>query len=74
MFCICFREPCPAWFLRDLCGKHGYGLRQGIYNAGVVIWLMIWQRLQGNRSQQAAVQHLLQGGCGRDADRLQAVE
>jgi hypothetical protein len=59
-----FQRAVPAWFLRDLCGKHGYGFRQGIYNAGVVIWLMIWQRLQGNRSQQAAVQHLLQGGAG----------
>src|SRR6266545_3188565 len=59
-----FQRAVPAWFLHELCGKQGYGFRQGIYNAGVVIWLMIWQRLQGNRSQQAAVQYLLQRGAG----------
>jgi hypothetical protein len=59
-----FQRLVPACLLRELCRKHGYGLRAGIYGAGVVIWLMIWQRLQGNRSQQAAVQYLLQGGAG----------
>jgi hypothetical protein len=55
-----FQKAAPAWFFREQCQKHGYGLRQGIYSASVVVWLMIWQRLQGNRSLTAAVQYLLQ--------------
>ena len=55
-----FQKAAPAWFFRELGQKHGYGLRQGIYSASVVVWLMIWQRLQGNRSLTAAVQYLLQ--------------
>jgi Transposase DDE domain len=62
-----FQRSAPVRLLRELSRKHGYGLREGIYGAGVVIWLMIWQRLQGSRSQQAAVQYLLQGG----ADEMQ---
>ena len=62
-----FQRSVPVWLLRELSRKHGYGLREGIYGASVVIWLMIWQRLQGSRSQQAAVQYLLQGG----ADEMQ---
>src|SRR6185437_8147449 len=52
----------PASFFRDLAQKHGYRFRDGIYPPSVVVWLMIWQKLQGNRSAAAAVQHLLQGG------------
>jgi hypothetical protein len=59
-----FQRVVPPWFLRELCQKHEYCFRQGVYNAGVVLWLMIWQRLQGNRSLEAAVQYLLQGGGG----------
>jgi hypothetical protein len=55
-----FQKAAPAWFFCQLCQKHGYGLRQGIYSASVVVWLMMWQRLQGNRSLTAAVQYLLQ--------------
>jgi hypothetical protein len=59
-----FQRVAPAWFLHQLCLKYGYGLRQGIYNARVVVWLMIWQRLQGRRTLEAAVQYLLQSGAG----------
>jgi hypothetical protein len=55
-----FQKAVPSWFFRELCQKHGYGLRQGIYSTCVVVWLMMWQRLQGNRSLTAAVQYLLQ--------------
>src|SRR5258708_24720468 len=55
-----FQKAAPAWFFREQCQKHGYGFRQGIYRASVVVWLMIWQRVQGNRSVTAAVQSLLQ--------------
>lgn len=57
-----FQKVAPAWFLRELSQKHGYGFREGVYSATVVVWLMIWQRLQGNRCLAAAVQYLLQGG------------
>jgi hypothetical protein len=61
-----FHRLAPASFIRQLCEKHGYGFRQGIYSASVVMWLMIWQRLHGNRSLAEAVQYLLQS----DADDL----
>jgi hypothetical protein len=59
-----YQKVAPAWFYRELCQEHGYGIRQGIYGAAVVVWLMIWQRLQGNRSLAAAVQYLVQGQAG----------
>jgi putative transposase len=57
-----FQKIAPAWFFRELRQKHGSGFHDGIYSAAVVVWLMIWQRLQGTRSLSAAVQYLLQGG------------
>jgi hypothetical protein len=59
-----FQKAAPASFFRELAQKHGYNFRDGIYSAAVVVWLMIWQRLQGPRGLAAAVQHLLQGGAG----------
>jgi hypothetical protein len=56
-----FRRVVPKQFIRKLCGEHGHVVREGIYSACVVIWLMIWQRLQGNASMAAAVQYLVQG-------------
>jgi hypothetical protein len=57
-----FQKVAPEWFFDQLSKKHGYGFRQGVYSAMVVVWLMIWQRLQGAESLAAAVQYLLQGG------------
>ncbi len=59
-----FQRIAPASFFQQLCEENDYQFRQGIYNLGVVVWLMIWQRLQGNRSLAAAVQYLIQGGAG----------
>ena len=59
-----FQKVAPASFFRELTQKHGYDFRDGVYSAAVVVWLMIWQRLQGSRGLAAAVQHLLQGGAG----------
>jgi hypothetical protein len=59
-----YQKMVPAWFFRELCRQHGYGFRQGVYSAAVVVWLMIWQRLEGNRSLAAAVQYLVQGDAG----------
>jgi putative transposase len=57
-----YLKAAPAGFLQTVGLKYGYSFRDGVYTVGVVIWLMIWQRLQGNRSLGEAVQHLLQGG------------
>jgi hypothetical protein len=53
----------PAWF-QQVCEEQGYQFRRGIYGVAVVVWLMMWQRLEGNRSLAAAVQCLVQGGAG----------
>jgi hypothetical protein len=57
-----FRRVAPAGVFRELSLKHGYSYRDRVYTASVVVWLMIWQRLQGTRSTATAVQYLLQGG------------
>lgn len=59
-----FQKAAPASFFQQLCAENEYDFRQGVYNIAVVVWLMIWQRLQGNRSLAAAVQYLIQGGAG----------
>jgi putative transposase len=59
-----FQKVAPGSLFEQLCQEHGYEFRQGIYSVAVVVWLMIWQRLQDNRSLAAAVQCLIQGGCG----------
>jgi hypothetical protein len=57
-----YRKMATAGFLQTVSLKYGYSFRDGVYTVGVVIWLMIWQRLQGDRSLAEAVQHLLNGG------------
>jgi hypothetical protein len=59
-----FQKVAPASLFQQLCKENGYDFRQGVYSMAVVVWLMIWQRLQGNRGLAAAVQHLLTGGAG----------
>jgi hypothetical protein len=70
-----YQKVAPPGFLQTLSVKYGCSFRDGVYTVGVVIWLMMWQRLHGNRSLAEAVQHLLQGGvrellsdCRRCAD------
>jgi putative transposase len=58
-----FQKVAPVWFLCQLCQEHGYRWRDDTYTLPVVVWLMMWQRLQSDRSLAAAVQHLLWGGC-----------
>jgi hypothetical protein len=57
-----FQKVAPAWFFRELCLKHDCSFREEIYSPSVVVWLMMWQRLQAERTLAAAVQHLLWGG------------
>jgi hypothetical protein len=47
-----------ATSIQTLCRKHGYRPRQGIYNAAVLIWLMIYQRLNSKGTLSSAVQFL----------------
>jgi hypothetical protein len=50
----------------ELCREHGWKVRRGIYSLVVVIWLMIYQRLNGKRTLSSAVQFL-----ARHADHWQ---
>lgn len=45
-------------FLDQLCRKHKVKVRPGIYGLAIVIWLMIYQRLNSKRTLSAAVQFL----------------
>src|SRR5579859_381964 len=56
-----FEKAAPVSFIEQVCREEGYHFRRGIYNVRVVVWLMIWQRLQGGKSLTATVQSLLQG-------------
>jgi putative transposase len=42
----------------QLCRKHDYQSRRGIYSVAVVIWLMIYQRLNSKGTLSSAVQFL----------------
>src|SRR5260370_31331009 len=59
-----YQKAAPPSFFQELCEEHGYEFRQGVYSVAVVVWLMIWQRLQGDRGLAAAVQYLIHGGAG----------
>jgi hypothetical protein len=50
----------------ELCREHGWKVRRGIYSLVVVIWLMIYQRLNSKRTLSSAVQFLV-----RHADHWQ---
>jgi hypothetical protein len=59
-----FQKAAPPSFFKEICKEEDYPFRDGIYSVMVVVWLMIWQRLQGGRPLTAAVQSLLQGQAG----------
>ena len=52
------RTTVSASFIDELCQKHKIRLRKGIYGLAVVVWLMIYQRLNGKRTLASAVQFL----------------
>ena len=45
-------------FIDQICRKYKVKVRSGIYGLAVVIWLMIYQRLNGKRTLSSAVQFL----------------
>src|SRR5438128_9578836 len=55
-----FRHLAPASFLAQLTQKYNL-CEQGIYIPAVVLWLMMWQQLGGNRTLEEAVQQVVLG-------------
>jgi hypothetical protein len=59
------QRACPQERIQQLCREQGYTYRRGIYSILVVIWLMMYQRLNGKRSSSSAVHWLV-----RNAENL----
>ena len=58
-----FDRAVPRLFFDQL--REGLGLpARGIYSLAVVVWLMMWQRLDGRGSLATAVQQVVQGALG----------
>ncbi len=58
-----FGKAVPPEFFDQLRERLSLSNR-GIYSLGVVVWLMMWQRLDGRGSLATAVQQVLQGALG----------
>ena len=58
-----FGKAVPPEFFDQLQQRLGLPAR-GIYSLAVVVWLMMWQRLDGRGTLAAAVQQVVQGGVG----------
>jgi hypothetical protein len=52
------RTVASATAINQLCQQHAYKVRGGIYNVAVLVWLMIYQRLNGKGTLSSAVQFL----------------
>jgi hypothetical protein len=52
------RTVASATAINQLCQEHSYKARGGIYNVAVLVWLMIYQRLNGKGTLSSAVQFL----------------
>lgn len=57
-----FQKIAPDSYFDNLAREHRLRSRKRVYWLAVVVWLMIYQRLQGNGSLAVAVQALAQGG------------
>ena len=58
-----FGKVLPPQFLEELRQRSGLQAR-GIYRLAVVVWLMMWQRLDGRGALSVAVQQVVQGVLG----------
>ena len=56
-----YRQLAPAELFRWLQRQMGVTVRNGIYSARVVMWMMINQRLQGRGTLASSVEQLVQG-------------
>jgi hypothetical protein len=63
-----FERAIPPVFFDQLRERLGMPAR-GIYSLAVVVWLMMWQHLDGRGSLAAAVQQVVQGALGDLAPR-----
>jgi len=50
-------------FIEELCRRRKVKVRRGIYSLAVVVWLMIYQRLNSKRTLSSAVQFLACEAC-----------
>jgi len=50
-------------FIEQLCRRRGIKIRRGIYSLAVLVWLMIYQRLNSKGTLSAAVQFLAREAC-----------
>lgn len=53
------QKACLEERIQQLCREQGYTYRRGIYSILVVIWLIMYQRLNSKRSSSSAVQWLV---------------
>ena len=58
------RRVASAAFVDQLCRERGVAVRRGIYTMPVLIWLMIYQRLNGKRTLSSAVHWLASNNIG----------
>jgi hypothetical protein len=58
-----FERAIPPLFFEQLRERLGVSAR-GIYSLAVVVWLMMWQRLENRGSLATAVQQVVQGALG----------
>jgi len=56
-----YLEMAPAELFRLLQRQQGMTVRNGIYSARLVIWMMMNQRLQGRGTLASSVEQLVQG-------------
>jgi hypothetical protein len=56
---LLFRRAFPETLVEEVCRKEGRAFRRGIYSMMVVVWLMMYQRLNGKRTLSSAVQWLV---------------
>jgi hypothetical protein len=61
-----FGKVIPPQFFDELSGRLDQPAR-GIYTQGIVVWLMMWQRLEGRGTLVMAVQQVVQGMLGEMA-------
>jgi len=59
---LLFQKIAPAAFFEQLAKEHDLPTRKGIYVLPMVVWLMMYQRLQPDGSLASAVLYLAQGG------------
>lgn len=59
-----YQRVLPPGVIEYLAQQAGLRPRRGIYSVGVVLWLMMVQRLQPRGTLASSVQYLVQGGAG----------